>query len=128
MINRPASAIFAAILGCVGAATPVAAADAWRLRDVFLPPSGLWLLASDHSGRLYGPSSVAANWKIAQWDIPADIPPFDANGLSANTYASVQFRPGGTIALAENLSGVACMKVFPSGRNLVREVDLLAGP
>ena len=95
---------------------------------MFLPPSGLWLLASDHSGRLYGPSSVAANWKIAQWDIPADIPPFDANGLSANTYASVQFRPGGTIALAENLSGVACMKVFPSGRKFVREVDLLAGP
>src|SRR5437660_1179879 len=102
MTNPLAPAIFAAVLGYAAAAAPVAAADARKSRDVFLAPLGLWLLASDHSGRLYGPTSMVANWKIAQWDIPADLPPFNANGLSANTYASVQFRPGGMIALAEN--------------------------
>ena len=122
-----ASAMFAVLVGGAGAATTLPN-DAAKPRDVFLPPSGLWLLASDHSGRLYGATSAAANWKVAQWDIPADLPPFSANGISANKFASVQFHPGGAIALAQNLSAIPCMQVFPSGRNLVREVDLLAGP
>jgi hypothetical protein len=116
------------LLARAAAAPVLAAGGATIPRDVFLPPSGLWLLASDHSGRLYGPTSAAANWKVAQWEIPADLPPLNANGVSTNKFASAEFHRGGTIALAQNLSDIPCTQVFPSGRTLVHEFDLLAGP
>src|SRR5262249_30375616 len=52
---------------------------------VFEPPDGLWLLAGDFSGRLYGPTSTRANWAVAQWDIPRELPPFVRGVTKMNT-------------------------------------------
>ena len=94
---------------------------------VFAPAAGFWLAPSDHSGRLYGPSSPGANWNIAQWGIPEDLPPFNAEGVTENRWAAAKFNGRG-IFLSQNSSEMPCERVYPSGGRAVREFDLFVGP
>ncbi len=95
---------------------------------VYAPPAGFWIDPSDHSQALYGPSHPSANWNVAQWDIPQDLPPFDATGVSANRWARVAWLQNGQFELAQDGSGMPCNRDYRSGRTLASEFDLLAQP
>jgi hypothetical protein len=94
---------------------------------VYDPPHGFWLIPSDYSKRLYGPSADTANWAVAQWDIPRDLPPFH-DGVAENEFAQVTINPDGSYTLAQNGSALPCEKDFRSGHRLVDEFDLLVQP
>ena len=91
-------------------------------------PTGLWLAPSNHAVTLYGPTMAEANWNVAQWNIPDDLPPFNAVGVSQNRWARVAWLGAGRYELAQDASALSCDKLYPSGRQLVTEFDLLASP
>ena len=95
---------------------------------VYNAPTGLWLAPSNHAVTLYGSTTPGANWNVAQWNIPEDLPPFDAAGISRNRWARVAWLDGGRYELAQDASALSCEKLYPSGRHLVTEFDLLASP
>jgi hypothetical protein len=119
LLKRAAGAFIAVLLACGTAVSSE--------QPVYAPATGLWLAPSDHSKRLYGPTSPDANWKVAQWNIPADLPPF-ADGASGNDYASVVFAGAGGYTLEQTTQNFPCEKKYPSGRTLVNELDLFASP
>jgi len=96
-------------------------------QPVYAPATGFWLLRSDDSKQLYGPTSPEANWKIAQWDIPVDLPPF-AGGASENAFARVVFAGTRGYVLEQTTQKLPCDRKYPSGRTLVNEFDLFASP
>jgi hypothetical protein len=73
---------------------------------------------------LYGATSPAPDWAIAQWDIPERLPPFRA-GLSQNQFGSVHIMRDGSYELRQTTGELPCSKVFGSGRRLPDEFDLL---
>jgi hypothetical protein len=95
---------------------------------VYLPPSGFFLAPSDHSRTLAGPTGPDANWNIAQWGIPQDLPPFDAHGVAQNRWARVAWLGGGRFELMQDGGDRPCDKTYPSGRTLPAEFDLFAQP
>jgi hypothetical protein len=99
--------------------------------EIFAPLSGIWIFPSEPNGKnkkskLYGATSLHANWTIGQWDIPKDLPPF-SNNLSENDYASVLYNPAGGFSLYQNAATLPCNKIYPSGKELVDEFDLFVG-
>jgi hypothetical protein len=65
---------------------------------------------------------------VAQWNIPEDLPPFDAARVSRNRWARVTWLGASRYELAQDASILSCEKLYPSGRQLVTEFDLLASP
>jgi hypothetical protein len=108
----------------------VAAASTGRvgnLRELYKPATGFWLAPSNHSGALYGPSDSHANWNVAQWDIPADLPAFKRD-ISENSYARVAILGVGRYELAQFAAQLECERRFASKRLLVNEFDLFVSP
>jgi len=93
---------------------------------IYGSPNGFWLIPSDHSGHLYGDTASDAQWSVAQWDIPEDLPPF-VKGRSANRFASVEFSSLG-YSLEQTTGNLGCVKQYPSGRELILEFDLFVSP
>ena len=96
--------------------------------EVYFPANGFWLRPSNHSPSFYGPTSPGANWNIAQWDIPADLPVFNKNHISANRWAFVRWQGNGRYELSQDATALACEKAYPSGQASVNEFDLFASP
>jgi hypothetical protein len=96
-------------------------------RNLFRTANGFWLVPSDHSGALYGPTSPDATWNIVQWGIPKDLPPFRGSETS-NEYAKVVLAERGGVRLEQVTSSVGCDRTYKSGRKLVSEFDLFVAP
>ena len=100
--------------------------------DVFEQPKGVLIAPTAKNGMpgtttLYGGTSSAANWVLAQWDIPDELPPFQ-NNFTQNEFASARFFPGVGFALQQDGTKLPCEKIFPSGKKLVDEFDLFVSP
>ena len=95
--------------------------------EVIRQPSGFWLMPSNHSMHLYGPTRPDANWNVAQWDIQQDLPPF-LNGKTSNEFASVEVDHEGSYRLTQTPNRTPCERRFPSGKRLVNEFDLFVAP
>ncbi len=111
-------------MGCLA---PSRAAPPARGDAVYEAPTGLALLSSDHSGRVYGATTARANWDVAQWGIPEDLPGFDSAGTARNRAALVSFS-GNVVTLQQDTSGSPCERVYPTGRKQVYEFDLFLQP
>jgi hypothetical protein len=95
---------------------------------IYPQPKGFWLAPSNHGKTMYGRTDGAANWNVAQWDVPEDLTQFDKAGVAQNRFSRVVWYANGHYELAQNSDLVPCVKRFPSGRSLVNEVDLVVAP
>jgi len=99
---------------------------------IYNPPTGFWIAPNNFGHDYYGSTSPSANWHIAQWDIPQGLPPFGDRGITFNRWARVAWLGGGSYELSQDGStapdgsALPCEKVFPTGRRLPDEFDLLA--
>ena len=96
--------------------------------SLFDPPTGFYLQpsAKEHRGKLYGPTASAANWNFSQWEIPQDLPAFDATGVSKNQWATVTFQ-NGLLTVTENAQNYPCSKQYATGA-LPQEWGMFAAP
>jgi hypothetical protein len=123
-----AAAIFvAAGIGVAALCARPAMAQGSR-RPVYVPPNGFWNMPNLKRSQLYGPTRPDANWAIAAWSIPEDLPAFDRSGVAQNQWARVAWLGGGRYELSQNGAELPCLRTFPSGRSLVNEFDLFASP
>jgi hypothetical protein len=100
------------------------------LREIFAPPSGMWLLPGSGygtRGKFYGPSSPDADWVVDQWNTPEDLPPFH-DGQTGNAYLDVRLDPDGGITLEQNGKALSCDRIYASGVKDVHEFDLFVSP
>lgn len=105
----------------------VAHAEATGARKVYEAPQGFWLRPTDKRKKLYGPSTPAANWAIAQWGTLSDLPAFN-NGATADSDHSATINPDGSYNLKVDTMAQPCQTTYPSGRRLVKETDIFASP
>lgn len=110
-------------LGQVTAAADPVRHTASTPTPVFAQPSGFWLVPSDHSGQLYGSTSPDANWNIAQWHIPEDLPAFSDNSTQ-NADAAVSL---GSYDNEVNFTQMASDLICSTTSSPV-EFDLFASP
>ena len=95
---------------------------------VYAQPIGFWLMPRDRSGRLYGPTAPSANWAIAQWGSPKDLPAFNSDKVTENEMQRVKMHADGSYSLSQNTRSQPCTWKYSTGKNLVKETDLFASP
>jgi len=96
-------------------------------RELFSPPTGFWIMRSDGSNALYGPTSASADWTVAQWNIPTELPTFQ-NGVTQNQFARVSIEADGSVTLSQYGDALSCRKQYASGMSDVHEFDLFLRP
>jgi hypothetical protein len=121
--------VSALIVGVLILADPrlATAAQSGIQRELFLAPKDLWIMHSDGSSKLYGPSSNSAAWSVGQWNIPRELPPFE-DRVTQNEFARVMIERDGTISLSQFADALTCNKTYTRGIRDVHEFDLLLRP
>lgn len=77
----------------------------------FAQPTGLRIIASLNPKHQYGPTSQSANWNVAQWGIPQDLPGFaksSAGYESKNPFADVRYQRDGSVELSQDGTSLPC--------------------
>lgn len=106
---------------------PTARAEPTATRMVYEPPQGFWLRPTDKTKKLYGANSPTANWSIAQWGTPSDLPAFQ-DGATADSDQSATINADGSYTLTVDTLAQPCQTTYPSGLRLVKETDIFASP
>ncbi len=81
--------------------------------EIISAPHGFWVTSSEKKRELFGPSSVSADWHIAQWNSPNPDLGIFYNGMSKGTNQRVRVIDGFYEIEADG-QGLACNREFDS--------------